>query len=309
MEPIITLIFLIIGLYLLVKGADYLVDASCHIARSVGISEFVIGLTLVAIGTSLPETVVSAMASITEHFEISVANIIGSNIYNVFIIVGITAFMRRHAVKDRRTLNIIIFCVALASIWFTFAAYTNTLNAVTGLMFIFAYLAYIVFSFKTGKHVHEDRKNVWPLWKSIVVSIFGMFLLYVGGTTTVDSAADIAHTLAVTEWLIGATIIAAGTGFPETAVSIIAVRRRKFELSFGNILGSNLYNILGIMGVASILRTMSVNFGVYAINYLFLLASVIFACYIAKVKEFHKKTAIFSLLMYVLFIIYVIMRR
>ena len=301
MDLVIEAALLLVGLAMLVKGADWLVDGSCRLARSLGVSELIVGLTLVALGTSMPELTVAAIASLTQHAEISVSNVIGSNIYNIFVIIGLTGLAMRQKVTDGKVLDRDAMWMVCASILFTLFSFTGMITPVMGVVMIGLYAAYVytLYRDERGKD-HTKREKLE--WQTIALCLLGLAVVVLGGSVTVTSAANVARLLGIPEWIIGATIIAGGTSFPETATSLIAIAKNKFELSLGNIIGSNITNIFLIIGVASVLNPLTVNFAAVAMDYGFMLLAAVFITVLLIRKRFGRLTGALSLLLYAAYI-------
>jgi cation:H+ antiporter len=308
MEILVQAALLLIGLGILIKGADVFVESSCRIARAIGVSELFIGLTLVAAGTSFPELAVSTLSSLAAHDDISVANIVGSNIYNIFIIIGITAILMRQRTKDSKIIDRDAVWVILASVAFTALSFTGLISREAGLLMILAYVVYIATLYFDSKSGAKQVKHGLLTARDIAVCVGGLALVIVGGHITVGSASSVAALLGVPEWLIGATIVAAGTSMPETITSLIAVRKGKVELSLGNILGSNIFNILVIMGASAVLKPLTVAFATVAMDYVFMLLAAVFVTAILLRGNYGRGIGVLSLLFYAAYIALVVLR-
>jgi cation:H+ antiporter len=299
---IIELTLLLAGLAMLVKGADWLVDGSCRLARSLGVSELIVGLTLVALGTSMPELAVAAIASLVHHADISVSNIIGSNIYNIFVIIGLTGLAMRNVVTNDKVLNRDAMWMVGASILFACLSLTGTITPLMGAVMIGLYATYIYNLYRDEKHDHDKTKHEKLEWRTLGLCLVGLAVILFGGSVTVTSAVNVARLIGIPEWIIGATVIAGGTSFPETATSLVAIAKRKFELSLGNIIGSNIANILLVIGVASVLNPLAVNFAAVAMDYSFMLLAAVFITVLLIRKRFGRLTGALSLLLYAAYI-------
>ena len=263
-------LLIISGLILLVKGGDWLVDGATGLARHYKISELVIGLTIVAFGTSAPELVVSAVASVGGHSEIAFANVIGSNNLNLFIILGITGLIAPLTIRKstiRREIPISLFAAMvlyLLANWGFASDDGNLLSRLDGviLLILLATFVYYVFkSMKNGEKNSEitEEKTVQKAYHPGRLALFiflGLTGLIVGGRLVVDSAVDLARTLNISEKIIGLTIIAVGTSLPELVTSITAIRKKSSDIAIGNVIGSNIFNIFLILGVSSLCRPM-----------------------------------------------------
>jgi len=250
-------ILLIVGLVLIVLGADWLVSGASGIARKLGISEFVIGLTIVGFGTSCPELVVSLTGALEGISDISIGNVLGSNIFNSLLILGVTAIMMPIAITKANK-NIDIPIVLAITIFFIVTGITNSrISRIEGTVYLILFMAYLYYCFKTGKEDNAADGDIQPLPKSIVLVLAGLAALIFGGQWFVDNAQVIAKALGVSDKFIAITLLAGGTSLPELATCVVAAAKKKGQLALGNILGSNLFNILLILGLSSVVMPLS----------------------------------------------------
>ena len=261
------IILLVVGLALVVFGADSLVDGASAIARRAGISEFVIGLTIVGFGTSCPELVVSLTGALEGNADISVGNVIGSNICNVLLILGFTALFSPITVtpSNRKTdipltllvTFLLVFCGMNRSI--LQLGNSDSLSLVEGIVFLVVFAFYIYFCFKTGKVESEEEggQKINRVWVAAALVVLGLGALVAGGRLFVDSATGIARSLGVSDKFIAITVLALGTSLPELATCIVAAAKHKDQLALGNILGSNVFNILLILGCSALVTPLS----------------------------------------------------
>jgi cation:H+ antiporter len=286
---IVDILILLAGLALLIFGAEWLVDGSSSIARRAGLSEFLIGMTIVGIGTSLPELVVSLTGALMGSADIAIGNVVGSNIFNVFLILGVTALIRPVAISDgnkRRDipLNIaaclLLICFGMQHTLFGLGG-SDTINAWEGGVFLLLFITYLIFSIKGGKADDGDGQSetARKLWISILMVVVGMAALIFGGDILVDSACRIARNSGLSEKFIAITILAGGTSFPELVTCVVAAAKKKGALALGNIIGSNISNILLILGSSALACPLSfanikpVDLGVLVLSSLALLFS------------------------------------
>lgn len=286
---IVDILILLAGLALLIFGAEWLVDGSSSIARRAGLSEFLIGMTIVGIGTSLPELVVSLTGALMGSADIAIGNVVGSNIFNVFLILGVTALIRPVAISDgnkRRDipLNIaaclLLICFGMQHTLFGLGG-SDTINAWEGGVFLLLFITYLIFSIKGGKADDGDGQpeTSRKLWFSILMVVVGMAALIFGGDILVDSACRIALNSGLSEKFIAITILAGGTSFPELVTCVVAAAKKKGALALGNIIGSNISNILLILGSSALACPLSfanikpVDLGVLVLSSLALLFS------------------------------------
>ena len=252
-------VLLIVGFILLIKGADFFVDGASSTAKLLKVPSVIIGLTIVAMGTSAPEAAVSISAGLSGSSDIALSNVIGSNIFNLLIVVGVSAIicpMKTEKVILRR------------DIWWSLGAAVATLIMMTdmkisgaeGILLLggmAAYIAVLVFDARKKRDEGDEVKAMSPL-KSIIYIVGGLAAIIIGGDLVVDSACDIAAAFGMSEALIGLTIVAAGTSLPELVTSIVAAKKGDSGLALGNVVGSNIFNILFILGSASALSTINV---------------------------------------------------
>lgn len=254
------ILLLLVGLALIVFGADWLVDGASAVARRAGISEFVIGLTIVGFGTSCPELVVSLTGAFQGNADISIGNVVGSNTFNTLLILGLTAVLAPVAMtreNARRDIPITLFVTLL------FAAtgyFTGQIGRAAGIVFLIVFAAYMYYCFKFDKGDEGDGAEggkVKNVFVAVVLIIAGLAGLIIGGQLFVDNATSIAKILGVSDKVIALTLLAGGTSFPELATCIVAAAKHKGQLALGNILGSNVFNILLILGLSSIVTPLS----------------------------------------------------
>ena len=261
------IILLLVGLGLIVLGADWLVDGASAIARRAGVSEFVIGLTIVGFGTSCPELVVSLTGAIQGNADIAIGNVVGSNIFNIFFILGLTALLMPVSMTDanrRRDIPITLFvslfliCCGMSRTLFGIGA-ADAISRLEGAIFLLIFSGYLWYCFKSDSKeqadTEEQKQMKLPL--AILAAAAGLAGLIFGGELFVDSATALARSIGVSDKFIAITILAGGTSFPELATCVVAAAKHKDQLALGNILGSNVFNILLILGCSSIITPLS----------------------------------------------------
>ena len=256
----IQILLLLVGLALIVFGADWLVDGASAIARKVGISEFVIGLTIVGFGTSCPELVVSLTGALQGNADISVGNVIGSNIFNTLLILGMTAVIAPVAVTRSNSRRDIPIVVLVTFLFAFFCVSAKEINRWEGIAFLLIFIAYMVYCFKTddGSASRESSDvKVLNIWLAILLVAAGLGGLILGGQLFVNNATAIARALGVSDKFIAITLLAGGTSLPELATCIVAAAKKKDQLALGNVLGSNVFNILLILGTSAVVTPLS----------------------------------------------------
>ncbi|MFA6676163.1 MAG: calcium/sodium antiporter [Bacteroidales bacterium] len=312
------IVLLIVGLVLILLGADWLVDGSASIARKLGISELVIGLTIVAIGTSAPEMVVSLLSAIDGSADMSVGNVLGSNIANTLLVLGTVSVITPIALTKgniKRDVPIMF----LATLLFIFlcsdialrAANINSISRFDGIIFLICFGLFLFSSFKYSNNFEEEEvKNIkdLPAARSILYIIFGIIALLGGGNLFVNSAKDIAIKLGASESFIGITILAFGTSLPELVTSVIAAIKQKGQMALGTIVGSNIFNLLFILGTTSVITPLRLQ-GITNIDLGVLLLSAILittSSFIFGKNRISRTNGIIFLLVYIAYFIWLI---
>lgn len=283
---IVQILILLAGLCLVVFGADYLVEGSSSVARRFGLSEFVIGLTIVGMGTSAPEMVVSFIGAFEGKSDIAIGNVIGSNIFNTLLILGLTALVLPIAITPLNRRRDIPVNIAVTVLFLAIGFITGGISRIGGAVLLAVFAVYIYESFKSGNKDENSGSDAKPIklhW-AILMIVGGLAALVIGGRLFVDSATKIAQDLGVSDKFIAITILAGGTSMPELATCVMAAVKKKGQLALGNIIGSNLFNILLIMGGSALIHPLSfaainyVDAGVLVLSSLVLLIS----CFIGR---------------------------
>ena len=251
------LLLLALGFVLLVKGADWFVEGSSGIADRFGIPQLVIGLTIVAMGTSAPETAVSITAAIKGNADIAVGNVVGSNILNILIILGISSVITSIAVAKTTIRYEIPIMLGITVLLLGFGVYGGTICWWEGLILLACFAGYLLYMFvmvKKGQMQSEEIESVQkPLWKLLLAAVVGLGFIIWGSDVTVDAATALAKIFGMSEKFIGLTVVALGTSLPELFTSVIAAKKGKADIVIGNIVGSNIFNILFVIGTSSLI--------------------------------------------------------
>ena len=259
--------FLLLGLVLILAGANFLTDGASAIAKRRGISDLVIGLTVVAFGTSLPELVISMVSAMHGNAEMSIGNIVGSNIFNILVIIGVTAMVLPIKIERSVMINEIPLVILSSLVLLVMGnaplldgASERLLTRVDGILLLFFFVIFMRYTFSRAKSSddpddpasqHAASKPVMPMWKALVWVVGGLAALIYGGDSFVNGASGIAKGLGVSEAVIGLTIVAAGTSLPELATSIAAALKGKTGIALGNVIGSNIFNIFFVLGCSA----------------------------------------------------------
>lgn len=258
------IVLLLVGTALVLWGADKFTDGACGVARRWNVSELMIGLTIVAMGTSLPELIVSLLSSIRGSGDMSVGNIVGSNIFNTLVIIGASAMAMKIAVTRVTLYRDITLSFGVAIVLFLMGR-DGELSRVEGVLLlgIFAIFLYNLFvaerkNKKNQTEAPEQPKDIEPVWKLLLLLVIGVASLVGGGQLLVNNAAELARSWGVSESVIGLTILAGGTSLPELATSVVAARKGSNDLALGNALGSNIFNITLVLGLCNIISPMHI---------------------------------------------------
>lgn len=309
MKKLTQTILIIIGFILLIKGADILVDGSSAIAKKLHIPEIIIGLTIVSIGTSMPELFVSTTSAIEGHSDISIGNIIGSNICNLLLILGLSAIIR--PVKFQKQTKIIEnpMSIILTIMFLIICNTEQYISRAEGLILIILFIIFLIYTIMMGIRSQknmvllelEDTKNI-SLIKNVSLIILGISILKIGGELVVDNAQEIARMLNVSEKIIGLTIVAVGTSLPELVTSVTAAIRGESDIAIGNIVGSNIFNMLLIIGLAAIIQPMNYNI-TYNYQMIVLFIGMILMTIFPFVKPKNKLSRIEGVIFVILYLI------
>jgi cation:H+ antiporter len=269
MNLLLSLVLLVVGLLILIKGSDFFVGSSAFIARHYGVSELIIGLTLVSMGTSLPELGASVYASSDGRGELAVGNVVGSNVANIALVLGAVLLLKQIAVKKKMLKRDGLVMMLVSLIFIMFVITGKSVDRWEGVALMIIFSIYIFYLYRQNKaekltcetedvcDVVEPKKST--LKREALLLVIGCVGVIIGAKLLVDSAVDIARTLNISETVIGSTLVAFGTSVPELAVSLTAVLRKHGDISIGNILGSNIFNILWVIGLASIVNPLPVD--------------------------------------------------
>lgn len=324
----IHIIILIIGFAALVKGADIFVDGSASLARRFKVSSLIIGLTIVAFGTSAPELAVSTTAALRQSNDLALSNVVGSNIFNLLVVLGVCAILSpvpssEDVLKRDMPISVIItalvwligggaaFCAADKNKSTDVHQISGTIDRIGGGILLVIFFVYMIMLIKNAKKNPEQDDTSMPngsLVKDIVFMIAGLILIVAGGQAVVNSAKQVARSFGMSEMLIGFTIVAVGTSLPELVTSIVAARKHETGLAVGNVVGSNLFNIMFILGITAIIDPVSVSFEA-SMDILFLITvSMLSYVFLVSKKELSRIEGIVMTVLYVSQVIYAVVR-
>lgn len=309
MEILFQIFLMLAGFVLLIKGADWFVDGASGIAAKLGIPQLVIGLTIVAMGTSAPEAAVSISAALKGNAEITIGNIVGSNILNILIILGITSVIVAVKVADSTIKYEMPFMIAITAVLLLFGYTGGNITFVEGILLWVLFIAYLTYLFlmaKKNKENAEENIEEKPVWKLIIFILLGLFMIVFGSNISVDGASAIAKAIGISERFIGLTIVALGTSLPELVTSVAAARKGKADIAIGNIVGSNIFNILFVVGTTALITPV-----VFASNFIIdttvaIAAGILLLVGVLRKKELGRVMGIIMLLCYVGYFIYLL---
>ena len=320
---LLDIVILIAGLCLILYGANILTDGSAALAQKFNISEFVIGLTIVAIGTSMPELVVSAISSFQGNSDVSIGNIVGSNIFNTFAILGITALITPISLTNnniKRDIPIGIFAsialLIMASDVFLGDGTTDIISRCEGIFLLFFFIVFMTYSFLTAKNIPETetsantevkKKNGWLIGLMIIGGLAGLIF---GGNLFLDSAISIAKTAGIKDATIAITLMAGGTSLPELAASTVSAIKGKSQLALGNVVGSNISNIFLVLGTSAVISPLTLG-DITPLDMLVLVGSsvlLLITAYTFKKKQIARIEGIIFILLFFAYMIWVVNR-
>lgn len=318
----LAILFLVIGFVFLVKGADIFVEGSSSIAKKFKVPSIIIGLTIVAMGTSLPEAAVSVTASIANKNALAVSNVIGSNIFNLMMVIGVSAIMTPVAVNKatlKRDFPFSVICAILLLILGVIGP--MSLGHADGVIFLILFAGFIglmihsaMKASKEGNAIASEEIEaaeeikIMPVWKSFLFIVIGAVGIILGGDVVVDSASNIAAKFGMSQTLIGLTIVSVGTSLPELVTSIVAARKNEVDMALGNAIGSNVFNILFVLGIAGAISPMAFLTENVIDIVILLVFSLIVWLFAWTKKEIKRGEGLIMVLLYVLYVVYICMR-
>lgn len=323
---LMNVLLLIVGFIALIKGADWFVDGSSALAKLFKVPGVIIGLTIVALGTSAPELAVSTSAAIQGSNEIALSNVVGSNIFNLLCVLGVCAIINTVPVDGgilKRDFPLSIAMTAMVLLMTSFGAVfsgsflqgnmediAGGAGRVTGIVLLILFVAYIIYLiYDARKHPdNEEMGEMLPLWKCFLLIIVGLVLIVAGGQAVVYSAKEIARTMGMTETLIGLTVVALGTSLPELVTSIVAARKGETGLAVGNVIGSNIFNLMFILGISSAIHPIAVNIASVYDMMILIAVSIITYVFALKGKTIRRFEGVVMVLIYLADMVFAIVR-
>lgn len=314
-------LLIIVGLLFLVKGADWLVEGSSALARKYKISDLVIGLTIVAFGTSMPELVVNVFAAAQKHPDLVLGNIVGSNNFNLFVILGITGVIVSLSVQSSTIWKEIPFSLVAAILLFVlandsllFGSGNSKLSRLDGFILLIGFAAFLYYVYRQVRNSTPTVSVQTISFSSLKLAILivgGLAALIIGGRMVVTAAVSIAQELGISEKVIGLTIVAMGTSLPELATSVVAALKKNSEIAIGNIVGSNIFNILFILGVSSLITPISFNVAFNTELIMLVLGTIILFVFMFSgyKKQLDRWEAALFLLFFILYTVFLILKE
>lgn len=318
----------VLGFVFLIKGADYLVAGSSSIAKKYNVPDIVIGLTIVAFGTSMPELIVNLIASFNGTGDLAIGNILGSNIANILLILGISAMIHPLVVHKNTvwkelpfSLLAVVVLLILVSDTFLDTAINNVISKADGLVLLSFFAIFLYYTLEISKNntslesssieaESEDKIEVLPIWKSTFFILLGLVGLFFGGQWIVDGAVQIASAFGLSQSLIGLTVVAIGTSLPELATSAMAALKGKTDIAIGNVVGSNIFNILWILGISGIVNPIPFSNGSYLDLLVDICATTLLflALFVGKKHTLEKWQGGIFVVLYVLYVVFLVIK-
>ena len=320
MEILKSAVILVIGFVLLIKGADFFVEGSSSVAKKFNVPSLIIGMTIVAMGTSLPELAVSVTASLTGNNTLAVSNVAGSNIFNLMVVCGACALFAPLTIEKNTLIKEFPFSILCAGLLVVLGYLGMSLGHFDGVILLVSFIAYLlwmIYSAKKARSVGDkleteeefgEEIKILPMWKCVVYIIGGMIAIKFGGDFVVDGASAIAAGFGLSQTLIGLTIVALGTSLPELVTSIVAAKKDEVDMALGNVIGSNIFNILLILGVAATISPIAFLMeNIIDIIILIVMSAVVWI-FAWTSKKINRKEGIVMLLMYAVYMVYICIR-
>ena len=309
---IIQVVLLLVGFVFLIKGSDFFVDGASSIASLLKIPTIIVGLTIVALGTSAPEAAVSITSSLTGSNALAVSNVIGSNLFNMLMVIGISALLSNLVMEKSVLEKDLPFLVGITLLWAIFIVIgwdITNLEGIILLIILVLYISFLVYNTRKSGEAKEVEEPKFTLPKSIIFILVGLAGIVLGGDLVVDSASAIAIALGMSETLVGLTIVAIGTSLPELVTSITALKKGENQLVIGNVIGSNIFNILFVLGASSAISAIPLDSSML-IDVVFMLAVTVLCFIFGKTQEkYDKKEGAILVVLFILYMAFAILRN
>lgn len=316
-----TYVLLVVGFALLIKGADFFVEGASKIASLLRVSPLLIGLTIVAFGTSAPEATVSILAAMEGNADVALGNVVGSNIFNITFVVGVTALIFPLVVESNTIrkeipftlLGSIVLLVVISDIALQGTS-SNLITRSDGLIFLLIFTVFMYYIFEVARNNREQSKSEEiieksPWMKNAIRTVLGLAAIIFGGDLVVRNSSEIAVSLGMSETLVGLTIVAVGTSLPELVTSVTAAVKKQSEIALGNIVGSNIFNILFVLGASSVIAPLPVNDKIFADIFILLFLTVVLLIFSRTRYRIGKIEGSILAIAYVIYLIFIILRN
>ena len=315
-------LILIIGFVLLIKGADIFVEGASSIAKKFNVPSMIIGLTIVAMGTSAPEAAVSVTSSLAGQNDMSVANVVGSNFFNILVVLGVSSIIAKLPVQKETIKKDTPFLILISLLLLIFGINLK-LGRIEGLALLALFIYFLVNTIKSAKKasagnslevgetaiaIETETTNQISLPKTIIVSIIGIVGIVIGGDMVVDSATSIATSFGMSANLVGLTIVAVGTSLPEFVTSVVAIKKGETEIAIGNVIGSNIFNILLVLGLAALINPIQMSMFAFIDIIFMVLITLLLYLFMKKKNSLVKSQGIIFIVLYIAYMAYTIMR-
>lgn len=304
---LIQVLLLVLGFAMLIKGADWFVEGASGIARKLGIPQLVVGLTIVAMGTSAPEAAVSITAALKNSASIAIGNVVGSNILNILIILGVTAVITSVAIQKSTFQIEMPYMILITIVLVVMGLSGDCISRIEGIILWVLFIAYLIYLFvlaRNGKEESEDVKK--SIWKLVLAAIAGGVIVVWGSNITVDSATAIAKILGMSDRFIGLTIVALGTSLPELVTSVTAAKKGNADIAIGNIVGSNIFNILFVIGTSALITPVPYEPNFIVDGMIAIAAGLLLWISVAKKKVLRRPWGIVMLVCYAAYFVYLL---
>ncbi|WP_337460674.1 calcium/sodium antiporter [Jutongia sp.] len=306
-------LLLVVGFVLLLKGADFFVEGSSSIAKRLRVPSLIIGLTIVAMGTSLPECAVSISAAIAGNTGVAVGNAVGSNIFNLMVVCGVCALFCPLTVSRGTLTGEFPFSVIVAAVLMVLGWLGMTLGHIDGFILLVMFAGFLLWMIRSAQKARneseaEDEYEIRPIWQCIVYIVGGAAAIAAGGQIVVNAASAIATSFGMSQNLIGLTIVAFGTSLPELATSVVAARKHEVDMALGNVIGSNIFNILFVLGVAAAIHPMVFQMENIIDIIVLVVMSIIVLCFAWTKQKLVRWEGFTMLVMYAAYVVYICLR-
>ncbi|SDB35475.1 calcium/sodium antiporter [Eubacterium oxidoreducens] len=320
---ILKCILLVVGFVLLVKGADYFVEGSSDVARRLRIPSIIIGMTIVAMGTSLPELAVSISAAIAGSNEMAYSNVVGSNLFNLLVVCGAAALFTPLTIHTKTLKREFPFSIVITVLLLIFGYFGMSVGHLDGLIYVVIFIIFIIMMVKsamnerkaaevikieTDKQQEMKEKKPLPIWKVLIYIVAGAIAVAIGGQLVVDSAEGIAQFFGLSDTLIGLTIVAFGTSLPELVTGIAAARKGEVDMALGNVIGSNIFNILFVLGLAASISGVEVVQNNLIDCVILIILSVLVWIFCITRKKISRLEGLIMVVIYGVYVVYICIR-